>query len=233
VTAPQVQSKDLSEYYSYVRRIPSRNHCDKLFQFFFVHLNPLCSPLDETIFREQIQRWWGLAHSLLIKEGPNGLPEEIRCFPAVIFQLLAITLQFVSDSFTAEIDDLRFGPFQTVAELSKEYSECGVALSDMVGNAKLTLIGVQHSSMRDWWLLNSGDLVQAWTSSGQTVRYKSTLTLPFRILTRLFQEMPWLLDYTVNLKFLRRVMQSSFLIVCGRTRCENAPGSTFLSLTCE
>ena len=233
MTEPQAQSKDLSKYYSYVRRIPSKNHCDKLFQFFFTHLNALCSPLDEIIFTEQLQRWWDLAHNLLIKEGPNGLPEEIRCFPALIFQLLAITLQFISDSYTAEIDELRFGPSQTVAELSKEYSDCGVALSDIVGNAKLTLIGVQHSSMRDWWLLNSGDLVQAWTNSSQTVRYDSTFTLPFAILTHLFREMPWLLAYTVNLKFLQRVMQRSFLIVYGRTRCENAPGSTFLSLTCE
>jgi hypothetical protein len=91
---------------------------------------------------------------------------------------LAITLQFISGQYEAEIDELRFGPSQTVAELSKEYSDCGVSLSNMVGNAKLTHIGVQHSSMRDWWLLNAGDLMQAWKHSGETVRYDRTLTLP-------------------------------------------------------
>jgi hypothetical protein len=115
---------------------------------------------------------------MLTKEGPNGLPKEIRCFPALIFQVLAITLQFISGPYEAEIDELRFGPSQTVVELSKEYSDCGVYLSNMVGNAKLTLIGVQHSSMRDWWLLNAGDLMNAWMHSRQTVRYDSMLTLP-------------------------------------------------------
>ncbi|EHK17403.1 uncharacterized protein TRIVIDRAFT_1603, partial [Trichoderma virens Gv29-8] len=158
------------EYYGYVRRIPSKDHCDKLFEFFFLHLNSLCSPLDQTFFEEQLRRWWDLAHKVLTKEGPNGLPEEIRCFPALIFQVLAIALQFISGPYKAKIDELKFGPFQTVAELSKEYSDCGVSLYNMVGNAKLTLIGVQHSSMRDWWLLNSGDLVQAWTHSSQTIR---------------------------------------------------------------
>lgn len=114
----------------------------------------------------------------------------MRCFPALIFQVLAITLQFISGAYKAEIDELRFGPSQSVAELSKEYSDCGVSLCDLIGSAKFTLMGVQHSSMRDWWLLNAGDLVQAWTHSGQTVRYDSSFTLLDRILTNPFKETP-------------------------------------------
>ncbi len=177
VTVPQAQINDRSEYYSYIRRIPSKDHCDKLFQFFFSHVNAQCSPLDQIIFEEQLACWWGLAHSVLTKDGPNGLPKEIRCFPALIFQVMAITLQFITGPYEAEIAELRFGPSQTVEELSKEYSDCGVSLCDIVGDAKLTLIGVQHSSMRDLWLLNTGDLANVSANSRQTIRYDSTLTV--------------------------------------------------------
>lgn len=141
-----------------------------LFQYFFTNANPLNSALDETIFREQLERWWELAYDILLKQGPEKLPKDFQCFPALIFQVLAVTLQLLPVSYDPRLDELKFGPLQTFAELSREYTDCGVDLSNLLGRAKTTLVGVQQSYMRDYWLLNSGDLMQAWNHSGETVK---------------------------------------------------------------
>lgn len=170
VAASQIQSRIRSEYYGYVRRLPSKIHCEVLFQHFFVCVNHLNAALDETIFREQVERWWSLAYDLLLKQGPEKLPEDLQCFPALIFQVLALALQFLPLSYDARLDELRFGPSQTFTDLSREYSDCSVALSKLVGRMRLTLVGVQQSFLRDCWLVNTGDLMQAWNHSGLTVK---------------------------------------------------------------
>jgi hypothetical protein len=159
------------EYYGYVRRLPNKAHSEPLFEHFFKTVNPLNSPLDETVFREQLQKWWTIAHEILLQRGLDALPEEFKCFPALIFQALALSLQFLPTNHGLNLEGLKFGPFQTDAELSREYTDCGIAVSKIIGKARLTLTGVQYSFMRDWWYVNAGDLTRAWNLSGQTVKY--------------------------------------------------------------
>jgi hypothetical protein len=87
-----------------------------------------------------------------------------------MFQVLAISLQLLPSSYDPGLDELKSGPLQTFDDLSREYTECGMDLSKLLGRARTTLVGVQHSYMRDYWLINSGDLMQAWNRSGETVK---------------------------------------------------------------
>jgi hypothetical protein len=165
----QIQSSIRSEYYGYVRRLPPRKHCEVLCKHFFDVVNPINSALDETMFREQLDYWWSDAYGMILDNGPGKLPEELRSFPALMFQVLAVALQFVPPSNTS-LDELKFAPSQTFLELSREYFECGVAMAKLFARARPTLSGVQHSFMRDWWLINMGDLMEAWNHSGESVR---------------------------------------------------------------
>lgn len=169
-TTLEIRSRIRSDYYGYVRRIPSKTHCEVLFQYFFTIVNPLNSALDETIFREQLKRWWDLAFSVLLKNGPEKLPRELQCFPALIFQVLALALRGLPENYDSKIDELRFGPLQTFSDLSKEYTDCGTNMVKLLGKARQTLVGVQHSFLRDCWLASSGDLMEAWNHSGETIK---------------------------------------------------------------
>jgi hypothetical protein len=141
-----------------------------LFKHFFDDVNLLNSALDETMFREQLDHWWSDAYSTILEKGPGNLPEDLRSFPALLFQVLAVALQFIPLSYDSRLDELKFAPSQTFLELSREYSDCGVAMAKLFARARPTLSGVQHSFMRDWWLVNMGDLMEAWNHSGETVR---------------------------------------------------------------
>jgi hypothetical protein len=141
-----------------------------LFYAFFTRANHFNVALDETIFREQLDRWWTLAYAVLPKQGPEGIPEDLRCFPALIFQVLAIALQYRPLNCEPRLDELKFSPSHTIVDLSTEYSECGTALANFLGRAKPTFVGVQQSFLRDCWLVNSGDLIRAWDHSGESVK---------------------------------------------------------------
>src|ERR1019366_4916626 len=154
----EIQSRIRSDYYGYVRRLPPKAHCEVLFQHYFTIINPINSALDETIFREQLERWWDLAFEVLLKNGPEKLPKELQCFPALIFQVLALALHGLPENYDSKLDELRFGPQQKFIDLSKEYTDCGMAMVKLLGKGRQTLVGVQHSFLRDCWLTNSGDL---------------------------------------------------------------------------
>jgi len=175
VSHPAVTSQSLNrvraEYFGFVRRLPSRELCEVVFQHFFLHSNRFHAALAETIFREQLERWWELAYDTLLKDGPDGLPKDIRVFPLLIFQVIAVTLQNLYFSYDPRLEELKFGPLQTFDELSKEYTECGMDMSKLLLTAKSNLTWVQQSYMRDYWLMNSGDLVQTWKHCGQTAKY--------------------------------------------------------------
>jgi hypothetical protein len=171
VIPPHVQHKIRSDYYGLVRRLPSKAHCEILIRNFFSGINNVNCPLEETFFREQLRRWWDLAYSILLERGPEELPEDLKFFPALLFQVLAISLQFLPRSYDSRLCELRFGPTQTFVDLSREYSSCGVATAQLLKRSKPTLVGVQQSFLRDSWLVNEGDILTAWEHSGKTVKY--------------------------------------------------------------
>lgn len=201
VVASQIQSRVRSEYYGYVRRLPPKTFCELLFKQFFTIANPLNSALDETIFREQLEHWWSIAPDILLKQGPEKLPLELQCFPGLIFQVLAV-ISYLLPEHSFELNDLKFGPSQTLAELSKEYTDCGVELAKLLPKAKITLVGVQQSFLRDIWLIHSGDLMQAWNHlmqawnhSGETVRCVIYISSELRSFTNMILGTPWRWDY--------------------------------------
>jgi Fungal specific transcription factor domain len=172
----QIQNRMRSDYYGYLRRLPYRKHCEVLLKFYFAYTSDVNVILDEITFREQWECWWKVGYDILLNDGPEKLPAELRCFPALIFQILAIALLSATSSYDPCLDELKFGQSQTFAQLSREYSECGEALVKLLGRMRLTFTGVQHSFMRDWWLVNTGDIMQAWNHSGQTVKYDQQMS---------------------------------------------------------
>lgn len=146
-----------------------------------MHFNPLNSALDEVIFREQLEQWWSIAYDVLLKEGPEKLPKDLQCFPALMFQVFAVAVQTLPLKYDSRLDELKFAPSQTFAQLSKEYSDCGVELIKLLGKGRLTLVGVQESFMRTAWLINEGNLMLGWKHSGETVKYVSSSHIKFQL----------------------------------------------------
>ncbi|KAF2497066.1 hypothetical protein BU16DRAFT_348592 [Lophium mytilinum] len=175
--APQIRSKLRADYFGYVRRLPSKAHCEFLINMFFKDVNHFNGALDEVFFREQLDRWWATAYDVILKQGPDALPLDQWYFPALIFQVLAVALQFLPTPHGFLVKVLKFTSSQTFTELSKEYSDCGEGLSILIGRPSSTLVAIQSSFMRDFWCANAGDLLQAWNHSGRTVKEAMSIGL--------------------------------------------------------
>jgi hypothetical protein len=133
-------------------------------------MNKLYVAFDEFMLREQLERWWSISYDILLTKGPDGLPKDLLYIPALIYQLLALSLQSLPFPYDSRLDDLKFGPSQTFAALSREYSESGVDVAKIVESTGPSYIGVLHSSMRDLWLNNNGDALGSWNHSRETIK---------------------------------------------------------------
>jgi hypothetical protein len=141
-----------------------------IIRYFFDEVNWHYAVLDEIIFREQFQQWQSIEYKTFIEEGPEKLPEELPHFPALLFQITALSLQNLPTAYNEELEELKFRPSQTYVELSKEYTECAVALTTLLGRSKPTLVGIQQAFLRCTWMLNTVGVAQAWQTMCQVTR---------------------------------------------------------------
>jgi hypothetical protein len=198
-----------------VRRLPPKRQCELLYQLYFSGVNTLTAAIDETMFREQSKRWWD-SSSILLTQGPEGLPSDLPSFPALMFQVFTLALPSLPASYEGPLEELKFAPTQSFDDLSSEYAECGEAIAKLLAGEKPTLVAVQRSLLRSQHLINIGDLMQGWNQSGHSVKSENSISLVLNTAadsTRLGLPYQW--DYILNLNFLHLVNQRNFWMRCG------------------
>jgi len=105
------------------------------------------------------------------RKSPNStrttnLSVELGCFPAVLFQILAITIQFLPPevSFQGLPEKDRLG-------LSQKYSNAGAGLVQLLGHHGFAITAVQHDLLRAAWLKNRGRGAEAWHALSDSIRF--------------------------------------------------------------
>lgn len=156
-------------YKSLVRQLPARNYVDQLISTYFNEVNWHYSALDQDFFMEQLQNWNNVSFSVL-NRGPQDLPGDIRYFPALLFQVLALALQFQPPQYDSNLDSLKYVSEMSLDDLANDYSESGVAILSLLGKRDLNLVTVQAGFLRTSFLKNSGFITESWHSLGQTIR---------------------------------------------------------------
>jgi hypothetical protein len=96
---------------------------------------------------------------------PEDHSRELQYYPAVLFQVLALTLQFLSP------DEPVLSKLST-NELSspQEYSDMGEELLSLLGRQAATVAAVQADFLRSSWLKNCGRGVESWHTLGRAIR---------------------------------------------------------------
>lgn len=153
-----------------VRQLPARDYVDKLIATFFQEVNWHYSPLDKDFFMEQLQNWNSVSFSVL-NRGPQDLPGDVRFFPALLFQVLALALQFQPHPhYDPSLNSLKYVSEMSLDDLASDYSESGVGILSLLGKRDITLVTIQAGFLRTSFLKNSGLVTESWHSLGQTIR---------------------------------------------------------------
>jgi hypothetical protein len=136
---------------------------------FFREVNHQYYPLDEGIFRDHLKNWNSLPFSTLNK-GPVELSGDLQFFPALLFQCLALALQFQPLEYDPSLDSLKYAAGMSFDDLASDYSESGISIMALLGKRHTTLVTVQAGFLRTAFLKNCGMVPESWHSLSQTIR---------------------------------------------------------------
>jgi hypothetical protein len=157
------------KYKSLIRQLPSKPYIEKLVATFFREVNWQYYPLDEGTFRDNLKSWHNLSFSTLNK-GPLELPPDLQFFPGLLFQILALALQYQPTDHDPSLDSLKYAAAMSFDDLASDYSESGCQLLCLLGKRNTTLITVQAGFLRTAYLKNGGMITESWHSLSQTIR---------------------------------------------------------------
>jgi hypothetical protein len=155
-----------------VSKLPPRPVLQTLVNVFFAEVNWHYFILERFYFDDLFSRW---PHSEELEPvdylRPEELSRELRYFSALLFQVVSLTLQFLSPDHPdmAQISADALGTSQT-------YSDLGDELLSVLGRPGAALSGVQADFLRSSWLKNVGRVTEAWHSFGNAIRFAQFLS---------------------------------------------------------
>lgn len=164
------------KYKNLIRQLPSRSYIDQLIDTYFREINWHYCSLDRHAFDQHLHGWVNLSFSVLNK-GPQELPANLRFFPALLFQMLALALQFHNPGQDSSLDCLKYVKEMTLDDLASDYSESGADILKLLGKRDLTLVTVQAGFLRTSFLKNSGNIPESWHSLSATIRDAQEISL--------------------------------------------------------
>lgn len=169
-----------NRYRRIIRQLPSRRHTDILVRAFFTNVAWHYDIVDEATFLAQLCQWNSLSYHQMM-EAPDGLPADLFSFPALLFQVLALSLLFQPLNHDESLNDLKYAADMELSDRAAELSDAGQQLASSIDKSKLTLTMVQAGLMRASFEKNTGQVIEAWHSVGIAARDGQELGLHLKI----------------------------------------------------
>lgn len=162
---PLTPSQPRTEALLLISRLPPKHITDALIAAFFMDVNWHYFIVEEFYFNDLSSHWYSSGTRPLTYLSSDGFSQELRYFPALLFQVVALSLQFLPPGAAA------WNFFGGETNVSQKYSDMGVELLELLGAQGTALTAVQASLLRASWLKNLGRGIDAWRSLGNAVRY--------------------------------------------------------------
>ncbi|KIV91559.1 hypothetical protein PV10_06087 [Exophiala mesophila] len=153
-------------------RLPSRMAINKLVEFFFDDVNWQYFILEKQYFDCLVTCWYGTSVETLSHLSHKELGRELHYFPALLFQVLGLAIQFLPLNSTV-------WEFLSQADMAlcQKYSDIGVELMRHAQGEIVALTKVQADFLRASWLKNIGKGVESWRTVGNAIRSAQELEL--------------------------------------------------------
>lgn len=150
------------KYKALIRQLPSRPLLVTLKDLYFRHFNWYYYFLEEAIFDEQLEQWNNLPFSAL--GDPMNLPDELRAFPALLFQVIATALLVLPDEPGLDLkkfEALKYSSSMTWDNLASDYSENGMAVLRLFKKRHVALTTVQAQFTRTAFMKYSAEVADS------------------------------------------------------------------------
>jgi hypothetical protein len=131
---------------------------------YFTTINWQYCILESYEFRLLLRKWLATNRNTVAE-----LQQDLLCFPALLFQVLAVALHFAPPQAYATTRGEEIQQMSCV-NLSRSYSDVGVNVMNLLGENGRGVIAIEHHFIRAWWLKTSGRKADAWHSIGTAIR---------------------------------------------------------------
>lgn len=172
------------KYWNLVKQLPSHNVATELVGSFFSEVNWYLTVLEQYYFDKLLTSWHDMSCALSEQADPKDLSRDLQYFPALLFQTLAMALQFLPPN-TNSAETLQLKDPTACDRLSQKYSNLGLGIMALLGRHSSTIVAVQHDLMRAAWLKCFSRGTEAWYSLGNAIRL---MLFPVRVRTKLTNE---------------------------------------------
>jgi hypothetical protein len=149
-----------------ISKLPPKSVTRELVAVFFTEVNWHYFILERFYFDDLFIHWQVAKADPVKYLSPQDLSRELPYFPAVIFQVVALTLQFLPPDapILSQLSPNELAP-------SQGYSDMGEELLLLLGRQGVALTGVQADFLRSAWLKNCGRGIESWHTLGNAIRY--------------------------------------------------------------
>ena len=149
--------------------MPSQPITRALIDIYFLEANWYFAVLEKYYFERLYSSWCALSIESREPQQLTGLSQDLLCFPALIFQVLAVALQFSPLGIPC-IQALGIDTLVQRDSLSSELSERGMEITRVVGKHEPAITSIQNDLMRALWLKNCSRGREAWHILGDAIR---------------------------------------------------------------
>lgn len=151
-----------TRYYRIINELPPSDLVDDLVEVYFAEANWFVGVLEKYYFDQAHTAWLGQSKT-------GGTPPELQFFPSLLYQVLAVSLQFLSmNSTIARRLDLK--DTKSSDQLSESFVNKGAELKEILGQRSPTIISIEYELMRAFWLKNCSRGTESWYKLGGAIR---------------------------------------------------------------
>lgn len=163
-------------YCTLIAELPTHPVTVELIEVYFSEINWFTYVLERHYFDKLYNSWTAVSEAICKQGKIENLSHDMQYFPALLFQVLAVGLQFLPVDVASRtfpgIDDL-----SASEKLSFKYSETSMRIMTILGRHNPVVNAVETDLMRASWLKNCSRGTESWHSLGNAIRQAQELGL--------------------------------------------------------
>lgn len=163
-------------YCRLVAQLPHFSVIRDLIDLLFSDMDWYLMCLDRCYFEDSLAHWVKVSTDVVRDQDLKPLSRELHYFPALLFQVLAVALQFLPLNTTVA-SSLRLHDTASLDKQSECYSKTGLEVMALLGRQQPTITSVEHDLLRLIWLKNCSRGAESWHFLNHGVRQAQLLGL--------------------------------------------------------
>lgn len=195
-------------YLDLIDMLPPENYAEILINNYFTEYNWHYTILDRNVFTDHLEEFY-LELAAIRSFGKVSFSLDTLYFPALMLELLAVSLKFLPSSYDRRLDSLLNG--RSASEWSTDYNNSSAEIQECLGRYNASFISVQASFLRVVWLKVNSQVTESWRALGGVIKESEDMGLHQEGGTREFSNAEDACGHAWSEEIRRRFMLNLFL----------------------